>query len=384
MTSRLTESQKIIVESARAFAEEFLDPIAADLDRSGIFPKAIIPELAKHGMLGLLISKDSGGTDGGFVMHAEAMNILSGSCPAVGSILNNHAITAYAIGKWGSSAQRQKYLPAFANGEKLGALAVYENGPHIGLGPDALLATESGSISALSGTKNFVRNGGVADVYVVFATNIIAAGRTGQIAYIIDAETSGLSIGPIHATMGLKGCPVADVSFKDVIASDELRLASNIDGFEILTELLSLYSLGEAAQAVGIGKAAAEHAVAAAKRRIQFGHPIATLEAIQSLLAEIATDTHLAWLGVQHAAQAVDDHLPFIVAAAKVKSFLGRFGQKLLVDAIQIEGGLGICEAVPKHIDGTLPLARMFRDIAGTLLLESPADFPDQIIAESI
>jgi len=108
------------------------------------------------------------------------------------------------------------------------------------------------------------------------------------------------------------------------------------------------------------------------------------LQAIQQMLAEIATDSHLAWLGVRHAAQLADDGAPFAVEAAMVKSFLGRLGQKMLVDAIQVEGGMGICEAAPPHFPGTLPLARLFRDIAGTTLLDAPGDFPEALIAASL
>ncbi len=151
-----------------------------------------------------------------------------------------------------------------------------------------------------------------------------------------------------------------------------------------MAELLAAHALGESAQTVGIGMIAAKHAAAAARHRVQFGHPIASLQAIQQLLAEIATDSYVAWLGVRHAAQLIDDGAPFTVEAAMVKSFLGRFGQKILIDAIQIEGGLGICETSPPHFEGTLPLARLFRDMAGTTLLDAPADFPEAIIAASL
>jgi alkylation response protein AidB-like acyl-CoA dehydrogenase len=108
------------------------------------------------------------------------------------------------------------------------------------------------------------------------------------------------------------------------------------------------------------------------------------LQAIQQLLAEIATDCHLSWLGVRHAAQAADDGGPFAVDAAMVQSFLARFGQKMLIDSIQVEGGMGICETAPPHFPGTLPLARLFRDMAGTTLRDAPGDFPEALIAASL
>jgi alkylation response protein AidB-like acyl-CoA dehydrogenase len=155
-------------------------------------------------------------------------------------------------------------------------------------------------------------------------------------------------------------------------------------GSVIATQLLSVASVAEAAQTVGIARAAVKHAAHYAGERVQFRHPIARLQAVQTMLAEIATDSHMAWLGVQHAAQLIEEDAPFEPEAAMVKMFTGRFGSKMLVDAVQIEGGMGISEVVPKHIAGSYPLARMFRDIAGTTLLDAPADYPDAIIAATI
>jgi alkylation response protein AidB-like acyl-CoA dehydrogenase len=202
--------------------------------------------------------------------------------------------------------------------------------------------------------------------------------------FIADATTAGISIGAAYPTMGLRGCPVADVTFKNVVLDAGGLLGTVETGPTILAELLAAVALGDAAITVGIGGIAAKHAAAAARHRVQFGHPIASLQAIQKLLAEIATDSHLAWLGIRQAAQLIDDRAPFTVEAAMVKSFLGRFGQKLLIDAIQIEGGMGICETAPPHFEGTLPLARLFRDMAGTTLLDAPDDFPESVVAASL
>jgi butyryl-CoA dehydrogenase len=381
MSFHLNDEQQRIVKIADAFAEEFLEPIAADLDRSGKYPQAVIVELAKHDLLGLIVSTAPGAE---FTAHIETVQRLSQSCPAVGSILNNHATATYVIGKWGSAAQKSAHLAALVKGQELGAVCIYESGPALGLGPDSLLGTEAGAVIKLNGKKAFVRNAGAADIYVVFATLPAADGKTAISAFIVDAKTVGLSLGMPAATMGLRGCPVAEVTFENVVLDGAARLGTAADGAAILSETLAVYALGEAAQTVGIGKAAAKHAAAAAKHRIQFGHPIFSLQPIQTLLAEIASDMHLAWLGVRHAAQLIEDGAPFETEAAIVKSFLGRFGAKMLVDAIQVEGGLGISETAPPHFPGALPLARLFRDLAGTTLLETPADFPEALIAASL
>jgi butyryl-CoA dehydrogenase len=374
--STSTETLRRIQASAVAFADEFLEPIAADLDRTGNFPRALVAELARQQLLALPTVKDAD-----FTAHVETVQTLSKACPAVASILNNHATVAYAVFKWGSDAQKQAHADGLAQGEKLGAIALHEDGPALGHGPDALIGILAGGKLTLNGKKTFVRNAGVADVYVGFAS-VGAKGSTSLAGFIAAASTAGISVGPAYTTMGLRGCPVADIIFKDVVLEAGL-LGTAAEGADMLEELLSAHALGEAAQTTGIGKAAAIHASAAARTRIQFGHPIADLQAIQQLLAEITTDAHLAWLGVLHAAQLADDGFPFGIEAGMVKSFLGRFGQKLLIDAIQVEGGMGICETAPPHFKGTLPLARMFRDIAGTTLLDAPDDFPEALVAAS-
>ncbi|MGO9983232.1 MAG: acyl-CoA dehydrogenase family protein [Rhodomicrobium sp.] len=384
MTYPLTKAQQALAQRALDFTGEFLDPAAAELDRGQVFPKALVGQLAAHNFLGLLAPEYSGVAGAGFVSHVEAVHAFSGSCPAIASVINNHALFAYAIAHWGSEAQKKQYLPALAKGEKLGAIGIQEDGPVLGTGPGALLATRQGSGFTLNGTKAFVRNAGVADVYLVFAIIRPDADNTRLTGFIVDAKTTGLTVGPRLETMGLKACPVAHLSFKDVSVNGADVMGTENSGSGIASQILSVSSVAEAAQTVGIARAAVSHAAEYARQRVQFRHPIARLQAIQTLLAEILTDSHMAWLGIQHVARLIEDEEPFEPEAAMVKLFIGRFGSRMLVDAIQIEGGMGICETVPKHVKGTLPLARMFRDIAGTTLFDAPDDFPDKLIAAGI
>jgi len=378
VTYQLTEAEKILGARAYAFAEEFLEPIAAELDRGVVFPKALMEQLAAGGFLGL----EAPGA--GFVGHIEVVQALSRSCAAIASVINTHAVFAYAIAHWGSEAQKAQYLPLLSKGEKLGACAIQESGPVVGAGPDAVVATRHGGGFVLNGTKTFVRNAGAADVYLVFASIAADAGGTGLTGFIVDAAAGGLTVGPRLETMGLRACPVAHVSFKDVMVAEPGVIGGVNCGAVIAAQLLSVSSVGEAAQTVGIAKAAVAHAAEYARHRVQFRHPIAGLQAIQTLLAEIATDSHMAWLGVRHAARLIENDSPFEPEAAMVKAFAGRCGSKMLIDAVQVEGGMGISEVAPKGIPWSLPLARMFRDIAGTTLLDAPDDFPDRLIAAGI
>ena len=384
MTYPLTEAQKVLGQRAHDFAGEFLDPIVAELDRGLVFPKALVSELAAHDFLGLAAPEQSGVASAGFVSHIEVVQALSHSCPAIASIINSHALFAYAIAHWGSEAQKTQYLPALIKGEKLGAIGIQEEGATLGIGPGALLATRQGSGFTLNGTKAFVRNAGAADVYLVFATIRPDADNSRLTGFIVDSGTSGLTVGPRLETMGLKACPVADLNFKNVSVTEAGVMGAENCGSGIASQILSAGAVAEAAQTVGIARAAVSHAAEYARRRVQFRRPIARLQSIETLLAEIVADSHMAWLGVQHAARLVEDDAPFEPEAAMVKMFVGRLGSKMLADAIQIEGGMGICETVPKHIPGPLPLARMFRDIAGTTLLDGPDDFPDKLVAARV
>jgi butyryl-CoA dehydrogenase len=376
MNINLTEEQALIGQSAREFAKEYLDPIAVDLDHSGKYPDAVVKALADHDFLGLFLPSEFGGAEAGFVSLVEVIENLSRSSAAVASILIYHSIAAYAIQRWGKADQKQAYLPGMASGKTLGAFAVYEHGPTPGVGPDALQATQQPEGWVLNGTKAFVRNAGVADLYVVLANADPAAPGKALAAFIIDAKASGLTVGEAFETMGLKGCPVADLVFDNVIVPATAMLGGLTEGLALVTETLAVASIAEAAQTVGIGQAAVEHAAAYSKTRVQFGRPVSTLQAIQTLLAESATDCHLARLGLREAALLLEQGEPFQVEAAMVQQFLARFGAKMLVDTVQVEGGFGYSEF--------MPLPRLFRDIAGTTLLEAPADYPDKTIAAAL
>jgi len=301
---------------------------------------------------------------------------LSRSSAAVASIVNNHTIAALAIEQFGSPEQQKHYLPKLAKGETLGALALFESGPTPGVGPDALTAVKHAEGWVLNGKKAYVRNAGVAGVYIVFATADPAVGAKALTAFVVDSKTTGLKIGTPEETMGLKGCPVAEVAFENVVLPETALLGAVNQGQAIAAKLLAIFYVAEAAQTVGIGQAAVEHAAAYAKQRVQFGKPVAVLQAIQTLLAEVATDCHLARLGLQNAALLIEEGKPFEVEAAMIRSFLVRLGSKMLLDTCQVEGGFGYSEF--------MPLPRLFRDIAGTTLLDAPGDYPDKIIAASI
>ncbi len=384
MNTALTETQILAVQAAKDFTSASLAGVAAELDHAGVYPKALVGQMAAGGMLGMLLPAASGGTALGLRTYVEVVRALSGECPVMATILNHHVLGAGLIAAWGNDEQRERLLPPLARGERLASFALGEAGAAVGTGATALVATRTGGGFTLTGSKAFVRNAGVANLYIVFASLPDPAGPHGLAAFIVEANAPGLTVGPRLETMGLNGCPVADLVFQAVAVAEGAVLHDLGAGTAIAEQLTYQMAMVEAAQTVGIAQAAASHAAHYARHRVQFHHPVAHQEAIQTMLAEMATDAHLAWLGVQRAAGLIDAGAPFEVEAAMVKAFLARFGARMLIDSCQVEGGLGISETAPKGVREALPLARLFRDIAGTTLLDAPGDFPEKLIAASL
>ena len=376
MSIHLTEEQQLIGKNAQGFAKEYLDPIVVELDHTANYPADVVKKMAEQDFMGLFLPGEYGGAEAGYVSFVEVVENLSRSCAAAASIVVNHSLAAYAINRWGTPAQKKEYLPNLASGKTLGGFAIFENGPTPGVGPDALKAEKKAEGWVLNGTKAYVRNAGKAGVYVVLACTDPAAGAKALTAFIVNGNAVGLTVGELKETMGLRGCPVADMNFENVIVAEAAVLGAVNEGPAIIAETLAVAAIAEAAQTVGIGQAAVEHAAVYSKSRVQFGRPISTLQAIQTLLAETATDCHLARLGVHHAAELLEAGEPFQVEAAMVKQFLARLHSKMLLDTVQVEGGFGYSEF--------MPLPRLFRDIAGTTLLDSPADYPDKTIAAAL
>jgi butyryl-CoA dehydrogenase len=365
-----TKEQKLIQQSVREFAKLSLKPVAAELDERAEYPAEIVRLMAENDFMGMFLPAAFGGTEAGYSSYLLVVEELSRVCAAVASILVNHSAAAYAIQRWGSAPQKQSHLPALAAGDSLGAFAMYESGPAIGKGPDALIATKCPDGYRLKGRKAFVGNAGVAGTYVVVAR--AAEPETSSIAFIVSAEAPGLTVGPARTGMGLRACPIADLAFNDVVVTEASVLGAPGKGDSIAEETLAATAIAEAAQTIGVMETALDEAAKYSKQRVQFGQPISNFEAVQSLLAEAMTHCHMARLATYDAARLIAAGEPFLREAAMVKWFVSRNGPAALINAIQVEGGFGYSEEAP--------LARLYRDVWGTAILEPPADFPDKVI----
>ncbi|MGI9953139.1 acyl-CoA dehydrogenase family protein [Moorellaceae bacterium AZ2] len=373
----LTEEQLLIQQSAREFAEKYVEPEAARIDRDGTYPAHIIKKLAEHDFLGLIVPAEYGGIEAGFVSYVLAIQEISRISASVGAILINHcSLAAYSISRWGSSEQKECYLPAMCRGENLGAFALYEPEAAPGCGAQRVVATRKGNGYVLKGRKYFVANGGVAGVYVVFALTEPDAGSQGMSAFIVDAGAPGLSVGRHIDKMGLRGCPTTELIFDDVEVPGSSLLGTEGGGLAVLKGAMAVTRISAAAQIVGIVQAALQESVKYAKERVQFGRPIAQFPAIQNMIAEMATNLHLAKLAVYSTADLMDKGEPFETEAAMVHMLAARIGQRACTDAVQIHGGYGYSR--------DLAVERLFRDVKGAIITDSTWEYPECTVAESI
>ncbi len=377
MSYALTEEQQLIQQSAREFTQEYIEPIASEIDHASIHPSAVVQLMAEHDFLGLYLPEEFGGASAGYLSYVLIIEEISRMSGAVASILINHAsLAAYCVNRFGTVKQKQAYLPALCSGEKLGAFALTEPGAAPGAGMHKVVAAKEGDNYVLNGRKCYIANGGVADVYVVFALTSPEAGTKGMSAFIVDGNTAGLTVSRTVGKMGLRGCQSAELVFENVIVSSHNLLGSEGVGMKIAQQAQLAASVAEGAQVVGIAQAAMDDAVRYGKERIQFGRPIAAFPAIQTMLAEMATNIYIARLAVYDAASLIERDKPFMKEAAMVKLFTGRIGQSALIDVIQIEGGYGYSQE--------MIASRFYRDIKGAVINESSADFPEKVIAKDL
>jgi len=376
MSFVLDEEQQLIQQSARDFAIKYLQPEADRIDREHIFPRELIQRLAENDFMGFYLPGEYGGAEAGYLSYVVAVEEIAKVSAGVAAILVNHAsLAAYALNRWGTTEQKRHYLTAMCKGEQLGAMALTEPGAAPGVGPNRVVAVKAGDHYILNGRKAYVANGGAADVYIVFAVDP-QKGPGGMSAFIVDADTAGLSVMRSIGKLGLRACPWAELAFAEVTIPAGHLLGAEGTGMAMVDEIKSVANVAEGALVIGVAQAAMEDAAQYSKQRVQFGQAIANFPAIRNMLAEMATNIHLARLAVCDAAAAIDRGEQVTAEAAMIKLFVNRVSQMSMSDAIQIEGGYGYIE--------DMAVSRYFRDVKGVLLSDSSADFPEQIIAREL
>ena len=376
MDFELTDEQQLIRDAVREFAEAEVTPIAAEIDRDHRFPHELLPKLAEMNLMGMPYPEKEGGAGADYVSYVIAIEEISRACASTGIILSAHtSLATWPIFKFGTQAQKDQYLHDMASGRRLGAFALTEPAAGTDAGAGTATATLRPDGYALNGSKMFITNAPFADVYIVFAKTDPERGTRGMSAFILEKDTPGFSVGEAEHKLGIRGSSTPPIYFSDCRVPKEALLGGEGDGFKIAMQTLDGGRIGVSAQALGIAQAALDASVAYAKERVQFGKPIATLQAIQWMIADMATEIDAARLLVYRAASCVDNGQPYSTEGAMAKLFASEIATRVAGKAIQIHGGYGYTESYP--------VERNYRDAKITELYEGTSEVQRMVIARS-
>ena len=376
MDFELTDEQELIREAVREFAEAEVAPIAAELDRDHRFPHELLPKMADLNLMGMPFPEKMGGAGADEVSYVIAVEELSRACASTGVILSAHtSLATWPIYKFGTPAQHDRYLHDMASGRRLGAFALTEPAAGTDAGAGTCTALLSGDEYILNGSKIFITNAPFAEVYIVFAKTDPAKGTRGMSAFIVEKDTPGFSVGEAEHKLGIRGSSTPPLYFTDCHIPKDALLDGEGYGFKVAMQTLDGGRIGIAAQALGIAQAALDASVAYAKERVQFGKPIADLQAIQWMIADMATEIDAARLLVYRAAWCIDNDRPYSTEGAMAKLFASEVATRVAGKAIQIHGGYGYTESYP--------VERNYRDAKITEIYEGTSEVQRMVIARS-
>ncbi|MBI5510138.1 MAG: acyl-CoA dehydrogenase family protein [Deltaproteobacteria bacterium] len=377
MNFELKEEQALLQTTVRAFAKEELLPRAAAIDEAGEFPQAQVDRMAELGLMGIAVPAEYGGAGMDTLSYALAMEEISAGCASCGVIMSvNNSLVCDPILKFGSDQQKKKWLPELASGKKLGCFALSETGTGSDAAAQKATATKDASGWVLSGSKNFITNGNDADLCLVFAMGDKTKGVKGVNAYLVPTDSRGFSVAKNEKKLGIKASSTSQINLDDVRVGPEALLAGECQGFKVAMATLDGGRIGIAAQALGIARQALSEARAYALERQAFGGPIANLQAIQFMLADMAMEVDAARLLIWRAAGLKDKGGRFSTEAAMAKLYASEMSNRVTNKAVQIFGGYGYCKDYPAE--------RHLRDARITEIYEGTSEIQRLVIARSL
>ncbi|MBC8525951.1 MAG: acyl-CoA dehydrogenase [Candidatus Cloacimonetes bacterium] len=378
MDFELTNDQKMLQKEVRNFAETELEPVAAEIDKSGEFPWDNIKKMAELGLLGIIVPEKYGGAEFDFVSLAIAIEEISRVCATTGVIVAvNNSLASYPIMQFGSEEQKKKYLPLLSSAEKLGAIGITE--PNAGSDVAAMETTAKleGDYYILNGTKRFITNAGEAGIFVVFAYTNKELGYKGMSVFIVERDTPGFSLGKHEDLMGIRATANCELIFEDCKIPKENLLGQEGQGFKICMNTLDVSRIDIGAQAVGIAQGALDESIKYSKERKAFGKPICKLEMIQDMLAEMATKIQAARLLVYYAGYCKDKGMTrFSKESAMSKYYASKIAVDVTREAVQIHGGYGYTK--------DYPVERFYRDAKILELYEGTSEIQKVVIAREL
>jgi butyryl-CoA dehydrogenase len=377
MNLDLTDEQRMIREVARDFAEREVRPIAAEIDREARFPHETIKRMGELGLMGILTPERWGGAGGDTVSYAVAMEEIARVCGSHAVVMSvNNSLFCDPIYKYGTDAQRERFLRPVASGHEIGCFALTEPQAGSDATNQHTLARRDGDHYVVTGRKVFVTNGREASVALVFVQTDQTRGSHGISALLIEKSRAGFLVPKTEEKLGIRASDTAEFVFEECRVPVENRLGDEGHGFKIAMASLDGGRIGIAAQALGLAVGAYERALAYARERKSFGVPIGQHQMVQWMLADMIVAVEGARLLIWQAASLKDAGKPFSTQSAMAKLFAADMAMKVTTDAVQIHGGYGFIKEYE--------VERFFRDAKITQIYEGTSQIQKLVIARSV
>lgn len=377
MNFALTKEQELVKQMVSEFAKNEVEPIAAEIDETERFPMENVKKMARYGMMGIPFKKEYGGAGGDVLSYIIAVEELSKVCGTTGVILSAHtSLCASLINEFGTEEQKQKYLIPLAKGEKIGAFGLTEPNAGTDAAGQQTTAVLDGDHYVLNGSKIFITNGGVADVFCVFAMTDRSKGTKGISAFIVEKSFKGFSVGKLENKMGIRASSTTELIFEDCIVPKENLIGKEGKGFGIAMKTLDGGRIGIAAQALGIAEGAFEITRDYMKERKQFGRSLDKFQGLAWSMADIKTKIEATKFLVYRAAWCKDQGLPYNEEAAIAKLYAADVAMEATTKCVQLYGGYGYTK--------DYPVERMMRDAKITEIYEGTSEVQKLVIANHI
>ena len=377
MDLELSAEQQMLKEMVRDFSREELAPVAAELDEAGEFPHKQVARMFELGLMAISVPTEYGGAGMNAVAYALAMEEVSAGCASCGVIMSvNNSLVCDPILKYGTEAQKRTWLPKLASGAAIGCFGLSEPGTGSDAAAQSTTVKPEGDGWLIQGSKNFITNGAEAKLCLVMAMADRSKGVKGINAYLVPADTPGYSVAKNERKLGIKASSTSQISLDQVRLPKDALLGKEGEGFKIAMSTLDGGRIGIATQALGIARAAAEAATRYALDRHAFGGPIAQLQAIQFMLADMQTQIDAARLLIWRAATLKDAHVPFGHASSMAKLYASEMSGRVTNKALQVFGGYGYCKDFPAE--------RHLRDARITEIYEGTSEIQRLVIARNV
>ncbi len=375
MDFSLTEEQKMLQTTVRDFAREKVEPIADQMEQAEEFPWGNFKLMGKLGLFGLLHPPEYGGGGSDHISFVIATEELARACASTADVMLAQNACMGRIYREGTEEQRMKYLPPLIQGEKVGADALTEAEAGSDIGNMQATAVRDGNHYIINGTKIFITNAPVSDV-VTFCATLPGQGKRGITGFIVEEGTPGFKKGVKYNKVGLRSAVTGELVFEDCRIPVSNRLGEEGQGFKAILTNIDYTRIGISAQALGIARAVLEGSIEYSKQRVQFGRPICENQAIQWMLADMATELEQARLLTYEAAYLADQGMPFTKIVAMAKLSASELCMKAAVQGVQIFGGYGYM------MDS--PMQRYFRDAKITTIYEGTSEIQRLVIARHL